>query len=93
MRSIEKAEARLRKRRQVVQAGSELPRSLTYDAIASHAGLFGPSGRPNRDRIRQFEKLMALDWPLRKSHPDFPAKPGFVRLPTPDEAARLQRSR
>jgi hypothetical protein len=79
-----KAEKRLKKR----VALSAKPRSgpLTHMAIAAHAGL-------TRDRVDQFEQLLRMGWSLRESHPDFPAAAGFVRLPTPHEAARLLGSR
>jgi hypothetical protein len=62
------------------------PRPYTYEAIADRVKL-------NRDRVREIEELVKLGWPLRESHPDFPADDGFVRLPTPEEAARLLHSR
>jgi hypothetical protein len=93
LKGVERAEKLLGERRRITKGGVQPPPRLTYEAIARSAGLVTPAGRPNRDRIKQFEELVELGWPLRKSHPDFPARPGFVRLPTPREAALLLRSR
>lgn len=84
---------RLTERRKIKQrTGGSVPSELTYEAIAKDAGWLGTNGRPNRERVKQIEALIDLDWPLRKSHPDFPAEQGFVRLPTPHQAARLLHS-
>jgi hypothetical protein len=82
--SVEKAAVRLREREKVVGAGERASGSLTYEAIAAYANL------PNRDRVVQIEELISLGWDLRKSHPDFSAEPGFVRLPTPEAARQLR---
>ena len=55
---------------------------LSCDAIAREVGL-------PRDRVRQIQALRDAGWDPRESHPDFPAKPGFVHLPTIDEVRRL----
>jgi hypothetical protein len=92
--SVLKAEERLKARRKVVRPGERAPeKSLAYAAIAVHAGLRTATGKPNRDRVAEIEMLMELGWDLRKSHPDFSAEDGWVRLPTAREAARLLRSR
>ena len=83
---VEKAEARLKQRMKVVPRSGRGKGPLTYTAIAAHAKL-------NRDRVKEIEQLMELGWPLRESHPDFSAKRGYVKLPTPREAARLLRLR
>ena len=82
---VEKAEERLRQRRETVPSGGRGSGPITYEAIAKHSGL-------NRDRVKQLEELLGLGWPLRKSHPDSFAKPGYVRLPTSRQAAQLLRS-
>jgi hypothetical protein len=93
LKRVTRAESLLRERRKLTRTGASIPRRLTYEAIASSAGLKTRQGNPARDRAKQLEELLALGWSLRESHPDFPARKGFVRLPTPREAALLLRLR
>jgi hypothetical protein len=92
--AVEKTEARLKARRKTTRRGERAKdKSLTYEAIAMHAGFVNEDGRPNRDVVAKIEELIELGWDLRKSPPGFSAKPGCVKLPSPREAARLLRSR
>jgi hypothetical protein len=79
---VEKAEARLKERWKRIRPGTRASGPLTYEAIAAHSGL-------KRDRVTQIEDLMQVGWDLRESHPDFPAKRGYVNLPTAEKAAQL----
>jgi hypothetical protein len=65
-----------------------LPASLklSYEAIAGVANL-------SRDRVKQIEGLIAEGWDPRESHPQFPARSGYVNLPTIAELKRLRRYR
>jgi hypothetical protein len=88
---VEKAETRLKARLKIKRG--RMPKPLTYEAIAIHAGLVGPTGRPNRERVEQFEELIRLGWDLRQTQPGFSAREGYVRLPTPRTAAQIRRLR
>jgi hypothetical protein len=92
--SVEKAVKRLKARMKVTRPGDRARnKSLTYEAIAAYASAGGGNKfKVSRDRVKEIEQLMGLGWDLRKSHPDFPAETGEVRLPTPRQAARLLRS-
>ena len=57
-------------------------RELSQEKIAGRLEL-------DRSRIRQAEALELAGWDLLRSHPDFSAKDGFVRWPSPQEAARI----
>lgn len=80
---IRKCENELKKRK---RAGRPKSGPLTLKAIAERGGL-------PRTRVTQMEQLMEIGWPLLRSHPDFPADRGYVRLPSWREAALLLRSR
>jgi hypothetical protein len=84
LRNVLKAEEKLKQRARLAAPPRTGP--LTYSAIAKQVGL-------NRHRVREIEELMKIGWPLSESHPDFPADEGFVKLPTPRQAARLGRLR
>jgi hypothetical protein len=80
--TVQACETKLKERR---KAGKRVPHDLTYEQIGLDVGF-------PRDRVRQLEGLMKKGWPLRRSHPDFSADEGYVRLPSVSEAASLLRS-
>jgi hypothetical protein len=87
IRSVLEAERLLRARADMQRrlGTNRLPRhlKLSYEAIATACGL-------PRDRVKQIERLIESDWNLRENHPQFPARAGFVNLPTEAELRRLR---
>jgi hypothetical protein len=57
-------------------------REFTQEAIAARLGL-------DRSRVQQAEALELAGWDLLRTHPEFSAEEGFVRWPSPAEAARI----
>lgn len=55
---------------------------LTQEKIALRVRL-------DRSRILQAEALQRAGWDLLRTHPDFSAEDGFVRWPSPEQAARI----
>jgi hypothetical protein len=78
---VRRCEAALKKR---AKAGKPRTGPLTLDAIATRVQL-------PRARVTQAEQLLELGWPLLRTHPDFSADEGYVRWPSPREAALLLR--
>jgi hypothetical protein len=89
--SVKMAKGLLAERRALEEAGKPSPPGLSYEAIGMAAG-FG-SAAASRARVKQIRDLIGIGWDPLRTHPDFSANEGFVRLPTLPEARRLQRLR